>query len=219
MKKTLFLATLILFASCNDNGGSDQPINEEPTESYIDASASDMWHYFSLKTGQVVGSAKESDENNAAWGARADWDIAIQRYKIRTNSGDFTTAGAKGGVYTPDGGNLDEFGNILVTTTFDSVDNVPTGVEFETDKPIEEEAMSMPGVGGAFTTVVRSEAVVVQMWKNATGWVMPPDYRPAPVYIFRTADGENFYKVEFTEYKNTGNVAGHVKFQSAQIYE
>jgi hypothetical protein len=215
MKNNIFFSLLLLsfaFASCDkDDNGPVLPGNT--TEAYIDASASTTWHYFSLATGKVVGSADESAENNAVWAARTDWDIAVQRYKVRTNSGEFTTAGAQGGVYTFDAKDTDANGNILVSTPFASVQNVPA-VEFTADK-----AVTAAGMGGTTTTTVLSTAVVVQMWRNANGLIMPPDYRPAPVYIFRSADGKNYYKVQFTQYQNEDKASGHVKFNVAQIYK
>jgi hypothetical protein len=217
MRNNLLLSLLLLsfaFASC-DNDDNNPALPGNTTEAYIDASAKETWHYFSLATGQVVGSADESAENNALWAARTDWDIAVQRYKVRTNSGEFTTAGAQGGVYIFDATNTDANGNILVSTPFASIQHVPAGTEFAADKTV-----TAAGMGGTTTTTVLSTAVVVQMWRNANGvLIMPPDYRPAPVYIFRSADGKNYYKVQFTQYQNENKVAGHVKFDVAQIYK
>lgn len=214
--KHLFLAAAIAgiaFASCSkDNNG---PRMEGDTEEvYIDASSSSTWHYYSFSQGKVVGSAEESAENNAAWGARTDWDMAVQKRYIRTNSGEFTTVGARGGIYTFDAGNFDEVGNIAVTTTFASVKNLSGSETFAVDKSITETGMS------GDVTLIRSEAITVQLKKKAdgTGSVMPPVYLKAPVYIFRTADGGNYYKVDFIQYKSDENVAGHLIFNVAQIY-
>ncbi|MDR0763017.1 MAG: HmuY family protein [Bacteroidales bacterium] len=196
--KLLFLsAVTALLISCDN----DKPKVSEPTSVYINATSSKLWHYYSLQDGKLVDSASESTENNAIWAARKDWDIAVQRYNIRTNSGEFTTASAKGGVYT-----FDE------NTTFESVEKVPSGASF-----VEDKAITSTGMGGT-TTVVRSEATVILFKKNSDGsLIMPPVYLPAPVYIFRSADGNNYYKVGFTQYVNENAVTGHVMFDMAKI--
>lgn len=200
--KFLFLSLTILAFTLGSCSKDDDPTPPgETKEAYIDATSSTAWHYYSFAEGKIIGSADESAENNAIWSARKDWDIAVKRYNIRTNSGEFTSANAQGGVYTYDG-----------NTTFGSVMNVPSNIQFVTDK-----AITSSGMGGT-TTVVRSEAAVILFKKNEDGTtIMPPVYLQAPVYIFRTADGNNFYKVQFTQYKNEEDKTGHVKFNLAKI--
>jgi hypothetical protein len=194
--------TATLFTSCDDKTSYDDKPKVGKTKSvYIDATSNTAWHYYSLQNGQLVGSADESTDNNAVWSARQDWDIAIRRYNIRTNSGAFTTASAKGGVFAFDG-----------NTTFESVNKVPTDALFEVDT-----AITSSGMGGT-TTIVRSEATVIVFEKNPDGsLVMPPVYLQAPVYVFRTAGGNNYYKVQFTQYVNDTGATGHVAFDMAEI--
>jgi hypothetical protein len=200
--KFLFLsAAAALLISCGDKP-KDNPKTGETKSVYIDATSCTAWHYYSLQDEKLVGSADESAENNAVWGARKDWDIAIRRYNVRTNSGAFTTADAKGGVFTFDG-----------NTTFESINKIPDGASF-----VEDVAVTSTGMGGT-TTVVRSEATVIlfQQKPDGSGPVMPPVYLPAPVYAFRTADGNNCYKVQFTQYVDEEGATGHIKFDMAQI--
>lgn len=71
---------------------------------------------------------------------------------------------------------------------------------------------------GGTTTTVKSEATVIRFKTNADGsLVMPPVYLQAPVYLFRSADGEKTYKVLFTQYKNDESESGHVQFDWKQI--
>ncbi|MDR1518485.1 MAG: HmuY family protein [Dysgonamonadaceae bacterium] len=204
MKKVFFYLTATLFTasvftSCSKDEEDPQP--GETKEVYVNASSSTAWHYYSFANEAIVGSADESAENNAAWAARKDWDIAIRRYNIRTNSGEFTSAAAKGGVYTSD-----------ASTTFASVLNVPDNAVFATDK-----AVTSSGMGGT-TTIVRSDAQVIQFKQNEDGsLVMPPVYLQAPVYVFRTAGGDKYYKVQFTQYQDENSTTGHVKFNVASI--
>lgn len=202
-------------ASCDkggDNGGNGGNGVGATAGQYIDATSKTAWHYYSFAEGRVVGSAEESEADNAAWAARTDWDVAFRRLNVRTNSGASSSKGAKGGVYTLDAAGADRFGNITATTGFDAVTALPAATEFVADR-----AFTLPTHGGGTETVVRSTAVAVQLRSDANGPVMPPDYRPAPVYIFRTADGLGHYKVQFTQYFSDDKVSGHVKFNVARI--
>ncbi len=198
MKKSILLiaAAVLAFAACNKN---EQPFSREAQEAYIDATSKTTWTYFSLSAGEAVGTGEENEADNAAWAARTDWDFAVCRYNIRTNSGKATSVGAKGGVYTS-------------SETFNALTGVPQGVVFEADEVVTSRGMS--GV----TSVVQSSATVITFMTNEDGSkVMPPVYLKAPVYIFRTADGEKCYKVEFTQYQDENKVTGHVKFNFARL--
>lgn len=47
-----------------------------------------VWTYISLTEGKVVGTGKlGSEEDDSAWAARQDWDIALCNGAIRTNGG------------------------------------------------------------------------------------------------------------------------------------
>ena len=58
-----------------------------------------LGYKFNART-DVNGTGAESEADNAAWAARTDWDLAVCRYNIRTNSGTSSSTGANGGVYT-----------------------------------------------------------------------------------------------------------------------
>ena len=151
----------------------------------------------------VIAHGSPSNEwnaaDNASWAARTDWDLAVCRYNVRTNSGTSTSAGAKGGIYTSG-------------LSFEAMTEVPAGAVFETDKIIASSGMS------GETSVSESTATVITFQTNADGSkVMPPIYLKAPVYIVRTADGTSFYKVEFTQYQDENKVTGKVKFNFARI--
>lgn len=47
-----------------------------------------VWTYISLTEGKVIGTGKlGSGEDDSAWAARQDWDIALCNGAIRTNGG------------------------------------------------------------------------------------------------------------------------------------
>lgn len=197
----LFSIAILGFTSCSKDNSVEQP-PAETKQVYIDATSKTTWHYFSLSQNKVVGTGEEHATDNATWSARQDWDIAVNRYTVRTNSGASSSIKAEGGVHT-----------LPATTSFSSVATLPSGAAFVADKPITSE-----GMGGATTTVVKSEASVILFKTNADGsMIMPPVYLQAPVYIFRTAHGTDHYKVQFTQYQNENKVTGHVKFYSAKI--
>lgn len=197
--------TGLIFTACSDDDGPAAP--GDTNEYYIDATTSGQWNYFSFAKGELVGTGMENDADNAAWFARSDWDIAINRYNIRTNGGEATTVNSKGGVYT-----YDDAAN--AASIFSSILNVPNGISFDADK-----AITSSGMGGT-TTVVRSEATVILFKKNEDGSsIMPPVYLQAPAYIFRSASGSSYYKVLFEYYQNATGVSGHVTFKAAQIYQ
>lgn len=203
MKKQVLIAALAALAmtACSENkneGGTDP--SEAKTYS-VEATASGTWHYFSLAQGREVGTGAENETDNAAWFARGDWDLAFNKYKIRTNSGEATTIGSKGGVIVLGAG-----------VPFDSVAEVPSGAQFAADK-----AVTSSGMGGT-TTTMQSEAQVITFKTNEDGsLVMPPVYLKAPVCIFRTADGSKTFKVEFTEYQNDEGKSGYIVFRAAEL--
>lgn len=201
--KKVFLAlsvALVALVSCSKDENSGSSVGDTH-EAYIDATSKTTWNYYSLEENKLVGTGEETDESNQAWSERTDWDIAVCRYSIRTNSGAATSVDAKGGVYT--------FG---ASVPFASITSIPENVAFAADKAITSEGM------GGTTTSVKSEATVILFKTNEDGsTIMPPVYLQAPVYLFRTADGKNYYKVQFTQYQDENSVTGHVKFNSAQI--
>ena len=198
MKKSILLiaAAVLAFAACNKN---EEPFSREAQEAYIDATSKTTWTYFSLSAGEVVGTGEENETDNAAWAARTDWDFAVCRYNVRTNSGKATSVGAKGGVYTS-------------SETFAALTSLPQDATFVADDVVTSRGMS------GETSVVESLATVITFMTNEDGSkVMPPVYLKAPVYVFRTADGEKCYKVEFTQYQDENKVTGHVKFNFARL--
>ncbi len=198
MKKTFFaiLLAAATLVGCKDNKQPDpETLNE--TKIHLDYDAK-TWYYYSFATKSFVGSGLSADD--AKWFARTDWDFAICEYELRTNSGTSTTASAKGGAHRSDKTKLADITSIPSTYTVDT--------EF-----------SSTGMGGVVT--VKSQTIfdpnykyygVVDYMKNPTDPTSPdmsgpgPTYLQAPVYVFKTANGESFYKVLFTKY--TTDVTG-----------
>lgn len=200
--KKVFLALSIALVTLVSCSKEDTPTVGDTTESYINATSGTTWNYYSFATGKLVGTGQETAQDNEKWFARKDWDIAISKYSVRTNSGAASTGNANGGVYT-----------CATSVTFNSLSTLPAEAVFVADK-----AVTSSGMGGSVTTIVHSTASVILFKTNEDGsMIMPPVYLQAPVYVFRTADGGSYFKVQFTQYLDENKVSGHVKFYSAQI--
>ena len=94
----LLAAGVVSLAACNKT----EPVSYPSAEAYIDATSKTTWTYFSFSEGKTVGTGEENEADNARWAARTDWDMAVCRYNIRTNSGKASSVGARGGVYVSD---------------------------------------------------------------------------------------------------------------------
>lgn len=178
-----------------DIGQPDEPTPDEPeipvTDStvYISSSKeSDPWKYFSFEKGLL-----ELTEEEAA--NSLEWDLAFQRYYIRTNSG--TSGRGQGGA-------LD-----MNKTTFDEVPNVPTSGYTE-DEMIDV-------VKGMTETKKVSGSPAFQC-SGVNGWAhfnapesMTWSYNNN-VFAIQSADGRHRAKIIMKTYKGT-NEKGNIEFQ------
>ena len=71
--------------------------------------------------------------------------------------------------------------------------------------------MLASGQDSQLDSTLKLDAVVV------TGTRTEKRLSEAPVYIFRTADGSAYFKVEFTQYQDENKVTGHVRFNYAKL--
>lgn len=215
MNKTLLLSAIFaaaMFASCSKS--DDGPKAPGDTKQiYVDDSnsAASSWHYISLAAGVELGKELKSEDGTAKWDERKDWDIAINRYNVRTNSGVCTSVGALGGTYAFD-----------MDVKLADVSAVPAAAVFVVDEEVDEEVMTGMGPNGPITAIIQVKrspvaAVVKYVPPGSGGSTM--QYLEMPVYIFRSADGSKYYKVKFTDYLNDEGKSGHIKFSYAQIYQ
>ncbi len=186
----LLLAAVSLVGCKKDNEPDPDTINE--TKVHLDYNAK-TWYYYCLEEKKFVGSGTSTDD--AAWFARTDWDFAINEYELRSNSGTSTTKGAMGGATRTS------------ATTLAALSSIPSVFTVDTE-------LTSTSHGGATTTTSRlvfdptyTLEGVIDFQKDADGSaMMPPTYIQAPVYVFRTANGTDHYKVLFTKY--TTDVTG-----------
>lgn len=77
------ITLMILCAACVREGS----VSDEDRVMRIELK-DNAWTYISLTEGKVVGTGKlGSEEDDSAWAARQDWDIALCNGAIRTNGG------------------------------------------------------------------------------------------------------------------------------------
>ena len=121
------LAGFVAFTSCSkEDDKKPEPApkgNGVKEVKYLDASDQQEWVYFSFEKG-VVEVADPQTSN--------DWDLAFNRYHVRTNSG--TSGKGQGGAYKTD------------KTDFDAVTVAPTAEEYKVD--VEQQVSSFLGGKG-----------------------------------------------------------------------
>jgi len=185
MKKSLFL--LIAFAGVM--AGCQKENNSQPIESQtfeVNSSSSTTWKYFSFAKNDTLVVA---DPENSL-----EWDLAFQRYRIRTNGG-------KSGNGAGSGANTYQKGQ----AGFDALKIVSDTVTFTDDDSIEIAVQQ-----GYATYIVNPELYTwfsIELAAQGTQ-IVPSDY----IYIVKTADGK-YAKVWFKSYYNALNVSGYVTFQ------
>jgi len=206
MKKLILMLAVVAatFTSC-DKKSNEREINPTVGQVQLDATSRTTWHYYSFAQAKVIGTGETTDD--AAWAARKDWDMAICRFKVRTNSGD--SGVGLGGLYSHTKIEVDKEGKETVVNIpydFKTFTQTPALATFVKDKDVTSESMN-----GVINTESISTAVVAIM-KG-----MPPVWHKAPLHIMPSADGERHYKVDFLSYKSAEDISGHVSFQFAEI--
>lgn len=181
MKKIYFLLLVLiatmLSVACDKKSSSTSPDTNTKQSIMIDASSYTEWKYFSFQEGKLV---EYSNTNN--------WDLAFNRYKIKTNSG--TSGQGNAGV-------LD-----LGVVDFNSVDKAPQNW-YTIDDSITVVMM---------TADTYSANKALEDWYVMAGGMPPTLSAKNNVYAIRTADGK-YAKLKFTDYYNPQTTAsGFISF-------
>lgn len=195
------LVNILFFASCSRNSdvlaeefSQITPSEEAKVIINLDATSQVEWVYFSFSKGEIVNI---SDPKNDL-----SWDIAFNRYNVRTNSG--VSGLGKGGVFR-----LDE-------KNFDNVSQVPTDLTYEID--IEDSIAVRNGV----QKIERNKLISGDIGSE-TGWwsyQMPVGGAATPtttinqwIYIVKDANGTPV-KIQLTDYYHTqSGTSGFISFQ------
>lgn len=185
MKKIGFLVIVVIlvFSSCKKE--NNVPAIQSQTFE-IKSTSSTEWKYFSFASNDTISVA--DPENSSAW------DLAFQRYRIKTNSG-LSGSGL--------GGAANSYQK--AQSGFDALTTVSDTSTFATD-----ESMSIAIVQGYATYIVNP---LLYTWFSlefsAQGTqIIPSDY----IYIVKTGTGK-YAKVWFKSYYSATNQSGYVTMQ------
>ena len=197
--KKVFLSLVfgaLTLASCSrdDNNEVTPNVTDNSKEATVDASASGTWKYFSFEKGKEV---TVTDPKNDL-----TWDIAFQRYYIKTNSG--VSGKGNGGVFKTDSKDIS------------TVKQAPTS-GYTADKKGTAQ-LGYPPVD----TELSYNSIISGGMKSVNGYVA---YDPALaaqgkspytvnkwVYVVKTAKGE-YVKLQVVDYLDAKNKGGHPKFK------
>jgi hypothetical protein len=185
MKNSIYLFFLasILLTSCQKSD-NDTPIQSQ--EFVINSSSSTTWKYFSFAKNDTVTIADPANS--------LEWDLAFQRYRIKTNGG----ISGKGQGSAANSYKKSQSG-------FDQLTMIPDTTTFITDSSIQI------AVQGGYATYVVNPVLytwfTMEFGGNGTQ-IVPLDY----IYIIKTASGK-YAKAWFKSYYNSANLSGYVTFE------
>lgn len=95
--QSLIAGLIMLTVSCTD----EKDISNHKNETLTIQTDDYQWTYISLETGRSIGTSRIGDQDaDNEWSRRTDWDIAICKDVIRTNSG--TSGCGNGGIQITD---------------------------------------------------------------------------------------------------------------------
>jgi len=185
MKKIFLLSAIIIvgFLACKKEN-TKAPILSKTFE--VNSTGSTVWKYFSFASDDTVTITDPANSDK--------WDLAFQRYRVKTNGG---LSGSGSG----SAANSYKKGQ----TGFDGLSLVPDTTTFTVDSSIEVAVQQ-----GYATYIVNP---VLYTWFSlefaAQGTqIVPTDN----IYIVKTSTGE-YAKVWFKSYYSATNQSGHVSFQ------
>jgi hypothetical protein len=185
MKKYIFISAIVIaaFTSCKKDN-STPAIQAQTFE--INSTNSTAWKYFSFTTNDTV---TVSDPANSS-----AWDLAFQRYRIKTNGGlSGKASGSAANSYKKGQSGFDELSVVPDTTTF-----------------INDASISVAVQQGYATYVVNPALYTwfsLEFTTQGTQ-IVPSDF----VYLVKTSTGK-YAKVWFKSYYSTTNLSGYVTFQ------
>jgi hypothetical protein len=185
MKKIGLLSVVImgLIIACN----KDDTIAVIKSQTFeVNSTSSSAWKYFSFVKDDTIS---VSDPANSS-----EWDLAFQRYRIKTNGG-------KSGKGLGGAANSYKKGQ----TGFDALSIVSDTSSFATDDPIQI------AVQQGYATYIVNPALytwfTIELATQGTQ-IVPSDW----VYIVKTGTGK-YAKVWFKSYYSASNASGYVTFQ------
>ena len=201
----VLLTGLVAFTSCSkDDNKTPTPTPPQNTAKEVknlNASDEQKWVYFSFETGTIVEVTNPKTTDN--------WDIAFNRYNIRTNGG------------------VSGIGEAEVVNTnskdFAAVTKAPAE-GYEKDKEVTEYGRPRPGQTQPSVTKSEKNPVIsgTVNKQDSKGWynyTPPKQGENTPhfeitkyVYVLKTAKGGKYVKIQLTGYTNDKNETGYITF-------
>jgi hypothetical protein len=185
MKKIVFLSAIIvssLFACKKEN--SNPPIQAQTFE--INSTGSTAWKYFSFASNDTITIANPA--NSTAW------DLAFQRYRIKTNGGKSGSGlGSAANSYQKEQTGFDALKIVSDTATFALDDSISIAIQ--------------QGYAYYVVNPVLYTWFTLEFATEGTQ-IVPSDY----IYVLKTATGK-YAKVWFKSYYSPENISGYVTFQ------
>jgi len=185
MKKLVFLSVAVfgLIIACKKQD-TKTVIQSQTFE--INSTGSATWKYFSFAKNDTIAVSDPATSS--------DWDLAFQRYRIRTNGGKSGNGmGSVANSYQKGQTGFDALKLVSDTATFAADDSVKIAIQ-----------------QGYATYVVNPEIYTwftIELATQGTQ-IVPSDY----IYIVKTGIGK-YAKVWFKSYYSAANVSGYVTFQ------
>jgi len=180
---SILVAITLLFSACqkDESDSGNQSLTFE-----INSTGSTTWKYFSFEQNDTIEVADPSSS--------AEWDLAFQRYRIRTNGGESGTGmGSAANSY------------LKGPTGFDSLTMVHDTSTFQSDTTIQ---IAVPqGYATYIVNPVLYTWFVMEQAAQGTQ-IVPEDY----IYIVKTADGK-YAKVWFKSYYSAADQSGYITMQ------
>jgi hypothetical protein len=185
MKKTVFLSAIIIvsFFACKKED-TKAPIQAQTFE--INSTGSTAWKYFSFASNDTINVPDPA--NSAAW------DIAFQRYRIKTNGGKSGSgSGSAANSYQKGLIGFDALKIVSDTATFASDDSISIAIQ--------------QGYAYYVVNPVLYTWFTLEFATQGTQ-IVPTDY----IFIVKTGTGK-YAKVWFKSYYSPENISGYVTFQ------
>lgn len=185
MKKIVILSVIVtaIFISCEKE--EDKRALQSQTF-VINSTNSAAWKYFSFASDDTIAVTDPV--------ASSEWDLAFQRYRIRTNGGESGGGlGSAANTYQKGQTGFDEMKLVSDTLTFINDDYVNIAVQ--------------QGYASYVINPILYTWFTMEMATQGTQ-IVPSDY----IYIVRTGTGK-YAKVWFKSYYSTANVSGYVTMQ------
>ncbi len=185
MKKTAYLSAIVLlsFFGCKKSDNK-QPIQSQVFE--VKSTSSTAWKYFSFVSNDTV--TVNDPANSSAW------DLAFQRYRIKTNGG-----------LSGNGEGSAAISYLKGQTGFDALKVIPDTTTFKAD-----ESMSIAIQQGYAMYIVNP---ILYNWFSLEFATQGTQIVPTDdIFIVKTATGK-YAKVWFKSYYSATNLSGYVTFQ------